>query len=78
MEFSELGLHQSLQKALDKLTFTKPTDVQVQTIPAVLAGKDIMVSAKTGSGKTAAFLLPMLHKFLNDPRPNTSDRKSVV
>ncbi|MDO6423897.1 DEAD/DEAH box helicase [Saccharophagus degradans] len=78
MEFSELGLHQSLQKALDKLTFTKPTDVQAQTIPAVLAGKDIMVSAKTGSGKTAAFLLPMLHKFLNDPRPNTSTRALIL
>lgn len=76
--FNDLGLHASLEKALEKLTFTKATDVQAKTIPAILSGKDIMVSAKTGSGKTGAFLLPMLHRFLEDPQPNTATRGLIL
>jgi superfamily II DNA/RNA helicase len=63
MTFEELGLHASVLKALTESGYTKPTGVQEQAIPAALAGRDLMVSSQTGSGKTAAFMLPALHKF---------------
>lgn len=76
--FNELNLHPSLLKALEGLNFYQTTEVQTQTIPKVLEGKDIMVSAKTGSGKTAAFCLPMLHKFLQTPKPLSSTRALIL
>ncbi|MEN3365488.1 MAG: hypothetical protein V7606_2762, partial [Burkholderiales bacterium] len=63
MTFESLGLHTSILKALTDAGYTKPTTVQEQAIPAALAGRDLMVSSQTGSGKTAAFMLPALHKF---------------
>ncbi len=63
MLFSELGLTPELTSALDQSGFTTPTDVQAQAIPAALAGRDLLVSAQTGSGKTAAFLLPGMVKL---------------
>ncbi|WP_151706513.1 DEAD/DEAH box helicase [Acinetobacter sp. TUM15064] len=59
--FAEFPLHESLQQALQSLGFTSPTPVQEQSIPAALDGKDLLVSSQTGSGKTAAFLLPTLN-----------------
>ncbi len=59
--FAEFPLHESLQQALQSLGFTAPTPVQEQSIPAALEGKDLLVSSQTGSGKTAAFLLPTLN-----------------
>jgi superfamily II DNA/RNA helicase len=59
--FADFPLHESLQQALQALGFTAPTPVQEQSIPAALDGKDLLVSSQTGSGKTAAFLLPTLH-----------------
>ena len=59
--FADFQLHESLQQALQTLGFTAPTPVQEQSIPAALEGKDLLVSSQTGSGKTAAFLLPTLH-----------------
>ncbi|MDQ8935235.1 DEAD/DEAH box helicase [Acinetobacter rudis] len=59
--FAEFPLHESLHKALESLGFTAPTPVQEQSIPAALEGKDLLVSSQTGSGKTAAFLLPTLN-----------------
>lgn len=67
-----LGLHPQLLKALDKVGFVQATDVQARTIPEVLQGKDVMVAAKTGSGKTAAFILPMLHQLLTHPKPKAN------
>jgi superfamily II DNA/RNA helicase len=63
MTFEALGLHTSVLKALTEAGYTKPTPVQEQAIPAALGGRDLMVSSQTGSGKTAAFMLPSLHKF---------------
>ncbi|HEX7645669.1 MAG TPA: DEAD/DEAH box helicase [Burkholderiaceae bacterium] len=63
MTFEALGLHASIQKALTEAGYTEPTPVQTQAIPAAIAGRDLMVSSQTGSGKTAAFMLPSLHKF---------------
>lgn len=59
--FAEFSLHESLTQALTDLDFTAPTAVQEQAIPAALEGKDLLVSSQTGSGKTAAFLLPTLN-----------------
>lgn len=64
MLFSELNLHPSLLEAITASGYTETTTVQEQSIPLGLAGHDLMVSAATGSGKTAAFLLPALQKML--------------
>jgi superfamily II DNA/RNA helicase len=63
MSFEALGLHASILKALTEAGYTKPTPVQEQAVPAALQNRDLMVSSQTGSGKTAAFMLPALHKF---------------
>jgi superfamily II DNA/RNA helicase len=65
--FESLGLAAPLLSAVQALGFTTPTSVQAQAIPAALKGGDWMVSAQTGSGKTAAFLLPLLHRLLHAP-----------
>ncbi|MGL5003270.1 MAG: DEAD/DEAH box helicase, partial [Casimicrobium sp.] len=59
--FEQLELNPALVQAVAALGYTQPTGVQMQTIPAALAGGDWMVSSQTGSGKTAAFLLPAIH-----------------
>ncbi len=64
MSFESLNLHSKLLQAIDACGFTKPTDIQQEAIPNVLAGRDLMASAQTGTGKTAAFVLPSLHKLL--------------
>src|SRR3989338_5473195 len=66
--FDELGLHENILKGITEIGFTKPTPIQEQAIPAVLAGRDVIASAQTGSGKTAAFVLPILHRLLSNPR----------
>ncbi len=60
MSFDSLGLHEMLSRALTAAGYTEPTSVQAEAIPAALAGKDLMVSSRTGSGKTASFILPAL------------------
>lgn len=67
-----------LVNQLNQLEITQPTDVQEKAIPALLDGKDVMVTAKTGSGKTAAFLLPMMAKFLETPKPNAGTRALIM
>ena len=66
MDFASLGLHSALLGALSRLTHATPTAVQLQAIPAAMAGKDLLVSSHTGSGKTGAFLLPLLHRMASD------------
>ena len=63
MQFSDLGIAPLILRALDDAGYTEPTPVQAQAIPAAIAGHDLLVSAQTGSGKTAAFLLPSLVKL---------------
>ena len=62
--FSQFALHERLLKAVAALNFTVPTPVQVAAIPPALQGHDLRVTAQTGSGKTAAFVLPMLNRLL--------------
>ncbi|MDZ7922453.1 MAG: DEAD/DEAH box helicase [Marinagarivorans sp.] len=68
----ELQLNPRILRATDQMGFTEATEVQTKAIPLALEGRDLMVSAKTGSGKTAAFLLPMLHRFLAEDKPRSS------
>ena len=63
MTFKELGLDQSLLEALSYMGFEKATPIQEQAIPIILDNKDILACAQTGTGKTAAFILPVLHKL---------------
>ena len=63
MHFSELGLHEALLSAVAREGYSAPTPIQQQAIPAVLGGQDLMAAAQTGTGKTAAFTLPILHKL---------------
>ncbi|MBD9415182.1 DEAD/DEAH box helicase [Pseudomonas sp. PDM16] len=64
--FSQFALHERLLKAVAELNFTEPTPVQVAAIPPALEGRDLRVTAQTGSGKTAAFLLPLFNRLLGD------------
>ncbi len=64
-------MHPSLQKGLKELGFPRPTPIQERAIPAALEGRDVLACAMTGSGKTAAFLLPILHQLLEKPRGTT-------
>jgi ATP-dependent RNA helicase RhlE len=66
--FTSLGLHRDLLKGLKELGFARPTPIQADAIPPALAGKDVLACAATGSGKTAAFLLPILNRLLGKPR----------
>jgi ATP-dependent RNA helicase RhlE len=71
MPFTILGLHPSLVRAIRELEFREPTPVQAGAIPPALAGQDVLATAQTGTGKTAAFLLPILHRMLGLPRGST-------
>src|SRR4051812_31888055 len=62
--FSSFDLDARLLRALAKLNFTNPTLIQTKAIPLALSGKDILARARTGSGKTAAYCLPVIHKIL--------------
>lgn len=65
MPFKKLGLHPTLVQATRDMRYTEPTPIQAEAIPHVLAGRDIIATAQTGTGKTAAFLLPVLHELLS-------------
>jgi ATP-dependent RNA helicase RhlE len=67
MPFKSLGLHPSLVRAIHDMRYAEPTPIQAQAIPAILAGRDLLATAQTGTGKTAAFLLPVLHRLLALP-----------
>jgi ATP-dependent RNA helicase RhlE len=66
--FSGLKLHPSLLQGIKELGFVRPTPIQVDAIPPALDGRDLLACAMTGSGKTAAFLLPILHHLIDKPR----------
>src|SRR4029078_1245850 len=68
MPFSQLHLHPDLLRGLKDLGFQRPTPIQADAIPPALAGRDVLACAMTGSGKTAAFLLPLLQRVLEGPR----------
>lgn len=69
MSFESLGLAADLLRAVVEQGYTTPTPIQAQAIPEVLAGRDVMASAQTGTGKTAGFTLPILHRLMTAERP---------
>ena len=73
MSFARLGLIDPLLAALAALEYKTPTPVQVQAIPAVLAGRDLMAAAQTGTGKTAGFALPLLQLLAGESAPVASN-----
>ncbi|MBI9065483.1 MAG: DEAD/DEAH box helicase, partial [Marinilabiliaceae bacterium] len=61
MKFQEFGLDPKVLKSIEKLGFKRPTDIQYKSIPPILKGEDVLAIAQTGTGKTAAFAIPILH-----------------
>lgn len=70
ISFADLGIIPELAEACEKMGYKAPTPIQAQSIPLALAGKDVIGLAETGSGKTAAFGLPILQALLANPSPN--------
>ncbi|MDO9511569.1 MAG: DEAD/DEAH box helicase [Bacteroidales bacterium] len=70
MKFSDFRFDTMLQDAIDSMGYDTPTPIQEQAIPIILEGKDLIASAQTGTGKTAAFLLPLIQKLMNTPVDN--------
>ncbi len=71
-QFSDFGLAEPILRALTKEGYTKPTPIQAQAIPHLLAGRDLLGIAQTGTGKTAAFALPTLNKLAANPAPRVT------
>jgi ATP-dependent RNA helicase RhlE len=63
MTFRELGLTEDLLEAIEEMGYTEPTPIQRESIPLVLAGRDVVAAAQTGTGKTAAFALPLMQRL---------------
>jgi len=76
--FKDFSLSPSLLKAVEALGYTEPTPIQERAIPVVLAGRDLMAAAQTGTGKTAAFALPLLERLLQNPVRQRSPRALIL
>ena len=71
MSFSSFSLHPSLLSGIRELGFVQPTPIQAEAIPIAVGGRDLLACAQTGSGKTAAFLLPIMNRLIDHPRRTT-------
>lgn len=78
MSFESLELDPVLLQAVEELGFTRPTTIQTQVIPVAMEGRDIMASAPTGTGKTAAFLLPMMQHMIDFPRRKPGPARALI
>ena len=78
MSFSSLGLSELILRAVDESGYTEPTPIQVETIPVVLSGKDVLAAAQTGTGKTAGFSLPLLQRLAAGPRVKANHIRTLV
>ena len=78
MQFSELKVSKSLQKAISSVGYKEATPIQAQAIPPGLEGHDIIGCAQTGTGKTAAFLIPVLQRLVRDQRKTKNPRVVVL
>ena len=74
MKFEELNLAPAIVKAVLEQGYETPTAIQAQAIPLILEGHDLLGGAQTGTGKTAAFVLPMLHKLSQGETPKNKGR----
>ncbi|MEL4273877.1 DEAD/DEAH box helicase [Shewanella xiamenensis] len=78
MPFTQLGLHSALIKAVTELGYQSPTPIQAQAIPSILAGKNVLAAAQTGTGKTASFVLPLLHRFADTPKIRPKRVRTII
>ncbi|MFV8819995.1 DEAD/DEAH box helicase [Haliea sp. E17] len=78
MLFTDLGLRRELLDAVAAEGYSTPTPIQAQAIPAVLKGRDIMGAAQTGTGKTASFTLPLLHRLADGPKAQSKRVRALV
>ena len=78
MKFEELGLHEQIMEGLRSMNFEETTPVQEQTIPVILQGHDLIGCAQTGTGKTAAYTLPLLHRLLQEGNPDNVVRTLII
>jgi ATP-dependent RNA helicase RhlE len=78
MTFASLKLHPSLLQGVKDLGFATPTPIQADSIPPAIDGRDVLACAMTGSGKTAAFLLPILHRMLQTPRTQRGSARALI
>ncbi len=78
MKFTEFDFAPSLQEGIAASNYENATPVQAQVIPFILDGKDVIASAQTGTGKTAAFLLPLIHKIITGPPPGKSITSLII
>ncbi|MFY9721739.1 MAG: DEAD/DEAH box helicase [Azonexus sp.] len=78
MQFTDLGLKAELLRAISEQGYDTPTPIQQKAIPAVMTGQDLMATAQTGTGKTAGFTLPILHRLASGPNTRSSKRPRVL
>lgn len=78
MTFKDFGFDERLLEGIEAMGYEQATPVQEQVIPSILAGKDIIASAQTGTGKTAAFLLPVLNKLLTEPHESNQVNALII
>lgn len=78
LKFKDFNLEDSLQEGIDSLGFENPTPIQEQAIPAVIDGRDLIGSAQTGTGKTAAFLIPIIQSILNNKSEDSIQAMIIV
>lgn len=78
MKFQDYRLEPQIKENLIALNFKRPTDIQFKTIPHVLQGEDVLAIAQTGTGKTAAFAIPVIHKLMQDKRKTKNIRCLVM
>jgi ATP-dependent RNA helicase RhlE len=75
MSFKSLGLRTEILRAVIEKGYNTPTQIQLEAIPPILVGRDIIAGAQTGTGKTASFTLPLLHRLMASPKSNKVHRK---
>ncbi|MCB1639804.1 MAG: DEAD/DEAH box helicase, partial [Thiothrix sp.] len=78
MDFTDLGLSPQLLEAVRLQGYTTPSPIQLQAIPAVLKGRDVMAAAQTGTGKTAAFTLPLLQRLSEGQKAGPKEVRALV
>ncbi|MGL1930486.1 MAG: DEAD/DEAH box helicase [Desulfotalea sp.] len=78
MSFNKLGLSAPILQAVEKEGYTEPTPIQLEAIPAILEGRDVMAAAQTGTGKTAGFVLPIIEKLIQGPKPRANQARTLI
>ena len=76
--FKVLGLSSNILKAINDSGYTKPTDIQIEAIPAIIQGSDIIAVSQTGTGKTASFALPLLHMLSENTEHRNGSARALI